>query len=74
MKKEETYNRWSNKDKEAIHRLYSYASKEEILEAIPNRGWRAICETACHYGLHRSYVAKGKAISKGLRKRKIKRI
>jgi len=59
------YNRWSDKDKEALRRLYSDASKEEILNTIPNRGWQAICETAHHYGLHRSYTAKGKAIREG---------
>jgi len=62
------YNRWSDKDKEALRGLYSDASKEEILNTIPNRGWQAICETAHHYGLHRSYAAKGKAIRAGKRR------
>ena len=59
------YNCWSDKDKATLRALYPDASKEEILKAIPNRSWRAICETAYYYGLHRSYAVKGEAISEG---------
>ena len=63
------YNRWSVKDKAALHALYQHASKEHIMKVIPNRSWRAICETAYYYGLHRSYAAKGEAIRRGLNKK-----
>ena len=60
-----TYNRWSGAEKETLQRLYPNAPKEEILKAIPNRKWHAICETAHYHGLHRSYAAKGEAIRAG---------
>ena len=66
-----TYNRWPLKDKATLQALYPDASKEEILKAIPNRSWHAICETAHYYGLHRSYAEKGKAIREG-KKKKVK--
>ena len=62
------YNLWSDEDKATLQALYSDASKEEILKAIPNRDWHAICEAAHHYGLHRSYAVKGKAIREGKKK------
>jgi hypothetical protein len=61
------YNRYSKEKREVLRALYSDASKEEIMSALPNRSWKSICERAHALGLHRSYAAKGKAISAGKR-------
>lgn len=45
--------------------MYYSAAKEEIMATIPNRSWKAICERAHAWGLHRSYKAKGDAIRRG---------
>lgn len=62
------YNRWSDDEKATLQALYSNASKEEIVKAIPNRKWQTICERAHSYGLHRSYAAKSNAIREGKKK------
>lgn len=59
------YNRYSEEKKEVLRALYPDASKEEIMSAIPNRSWQSICERAHALGLHRSYEAKGRAITEG---------
>jgi hypothetical protein len=63
------YNRYSEEKREVLRALYSDASKEEIMSAIPNRSWQSICERAHALGLHRSYAAKGKAIRVGKKKK-----
>lgn len=63
------YNRYSEEKREVLRALYSDASKEEIMSAIPNRSWKSICERAHALGLHRSYAAKGKAIREGKKKK-----
>jgi hypothetical protein len=66
------YNRYSKEKKEVLRALYSDASKEEIMSAIPNRSWKSICERAHALGLHRSYAVKGRAISEAKTKKKPK--
>lgn len=66
------YNRYSEEKREVLRALYSDASKEEIIKAIPNRSWKSICERAHALGLHRSYAAKGEAIKKGKKKKNAK--
>lgn len=61
----DVYNTWSDKDRIALQRMYYSAAKEEIMATIPNGSWKAICERAHAWGLHRSYKAKGDAIRRG---------
>ncbi len=44
---------WSERDIEVLKTMYETGSQLDIMEALPNRTWKAICDTSTRMGLRR---------------------
>jgi len=58
-------NRYLKVEDEAIRKYYPTATRQEILQRIPNRTWIQIGARAIRIGVHRSTQAKGDSIREG---------
>ena len=55
---------WTDEEKAVMHRLYSHADRQSILEALPTRSWSAIIFQAMQMRIHRTYMFSNSTLPK----------